>query len=53
MAMGSAPPPFTGDLEVEWPADYDLHNRIMVVKDRPMPLTVIALMPQVVGSEGR
>lgn len=53
MPMDQAPPPFTGDLEVEWPADYDKAMRIVIVKDRPMPGTVAGLLPQLVGSEGR
>lgn len=51
--MGSPPPAYTGDLELEWPAGYDKSNRLVVRKDRPMPFTLIALMPQLVGSEGR
>lgn len=53
MPMDSAPPPFTGDVEVEWGADYDKRATILIKKDRPMPLTVVALMPQLVVSEGR
>lgn len=51
--MGSPPPSFTGDLSVEWDGDYDTRNTMLVKKDRPMPLTVVALMPQAVVSEGR
>ena len=51
--MGSAPPPFTGDLDVEWPADYDKAMRVTIVKDRPMPMTLIAVMPQVDVQQGR
>lgn len=51
--MGSAPPPFTGDLDVEWPADYDKDMRVTVIKDRPMPMTLIAVMPQVDVQQGR
>jgi hypothetical protein len=51
--MGTAPPPFTGDLEIEWPGDYDKALPIVIKKDRPMPLTVVAVMPQSVVSEGR
>jgi hypothetical protein len=51
--MGSAPPPFTGDVEIEWPGDYAKTMQIRIVKDRPMPITVVAIMPQVVVQEGR
>lgn len=53
MPMDQAPPPFTGDLEVEWPADWAKEMRIVIVKSRPMPGTVAAIMPQLVSSEGR
>lgn len=51
--MGSPPPPFTGDVDVEWPADYDKAMRVVVVKDRPMPITLLAVMPQAVVQQGR
>lgn len=51
--MGSAPPSFTGDLTVEWDADYSTESRMLVKKDRPMPLNVVAIMPQGFVSEGR
>jgi hypothetical protein len=51
--MGSAPPPFTGDLELEWPGDYDTSLRVVVKKDRPMPITLVAIMPQTEVQTGR
>jgi hypothetical protein len=51
--MGSAPPPFTGDQDVEWPADYDKEFRVVVKKDRPMPMSLLAIMPQMVVQSGR
>lgn len=51
--MGEAPPAFTGDLPVEWDADYSTQSRLLMKKDRPMPLKVVAIMPQAVVSEGR
>jgi hypothetical protein len=44
---------FTGDLPVEWDADYSTQSRLLVKKDRPMPLKLVAIMPQGVASEGR
>ena len=51
--MGEAPPPFTGDVEMEWGGDYSKQMVVRIVKDRPMPMTVIAIMPQAVVQEGR
>lgn len=51
--MGEAPPPFTGDAEIEWDGDYDSAMPIIVGKDRPQPVTVVAIMPQYSVSEGR
>lgn len=51
--MGSAQPPYTGDVEIEWDGDYGTQQTCVVKKDRPMPLTVVAVMPQLVASEGR
>jgi hypothetical protein len=51
--MGSAPPAFTGDVEIEWSADYDTRATMVVKKDRPMPVTLVAVMPQLTVSEGR
>jgi hypothetical protein len=51
--MGSAPPAYTGDITIDWPGDYSEQMRVLVVKDRPMPITVVAIMPQIVVQEGR
>ena len=51
--MGSAPSPYTGDIDVEWPGDYDKSMKVVVKKDRPMPMTLIAVMPQAVVQQGR
>lgn len=51
--MGSGMPAYTGDLEVEWNGDYDKRLTLLVKKDRPMPLNVVAVMPQMFVSEGR
>ena len=51
--MGSAPPPFTGDVQIEWPGDYARQLPLVFKKDRPMPLTLVAVMPEYVVSEGR
>lgn len=51
--MGSGPPPTTGDCELTWPGGYDSSMPIGVFKDRAMPLTVCAIMPQFEASEGK
>jgi hypothetical protein len=51
--MGSPQEPYTGDVEIEWDGDYSTQQTCIVKKDRPMPLTVVAVMPQVWTSEGR
>lgn len=50
--MGQGPPPLTGDAEMVWPGGYDPMMPLMVIKDRPLPLTVCAIMPQYESSEG-
>lgn len=51
--MGQGPDPTTGDAELTWPGGYDPMMPIMVIKDRPQPLTVCAIMPQYQASEGK
>lgn len=51
--LGSGPPPFTGDIDMEWDGDYDKTLSIVIRKDRPQPLTVLAIMPEFMVSEGR
>lgn len=45
--MDQAPPIFTGDKEVPWPAGYETEGRITIVQNQPLPMTVAAIMPQV------
>lgn len=51
--MGQGPEPLTGDAELTWPGGYDPSMPIVIYKDRPLPLTVCAVMPQFESSEGR
>lgn len=51
--LGSAPTPFTGDVAVEWSGDYNTRQTVIVKKVKPMPTTVVAIMPQGWVSEGR
>jgi len=45
--MDKAPPLFTGDKLMDWPGGYDFDGYVMVVQDQPLPMTVVAIMPQV------
>ena len=45
--MDVAPPLFTGDKLIEWPGGYDFDGYVMVKQDQPLPMTVVAIMPQV------
>jgi hypothetical protein len=49
--MDNAPPIFSGDKEVPWPAGYETEGRIMIIQDQPLPMTVAAIMPQVNTSD--
>jgi len=44
--MNQAPPLFTGDKLIDWPGGYDFDGFVMVVQDQPLPMTVVAIMPQ-------
>lgn len=46
MPMNQAVPPFTGDKLVEWPGSYDFDGYIYVQQPQPLPMTVVAIMPQ-------
>lgn len=45
--MGSAPPLFTGDKAVPFPGGWDRHGYIRITQEQPLPLTVLAIIPQV------
>jgi hypothetical protein len=45
--MDQAPPLYTGDKMMEWPSGYDLDGYVMVRQDQPLPMTIVALMPQI------
>jgi hypothetical protein len=45
--MDQAPPLFTGDKLMEWPGGYDFDGFVTVKQDQPLPMTVVAIMPQV------
>lgn len=45
--MDAPPPLFSGDKLVEWPSGYDFDGYMMVKQTQPLPMTVVAMMPQV------
>lgn len=49
--MDNPPPMFTGDIEVNWPGDYDTYPWLCFQQPHPLPATIVALMPQVVVSD--
>ena len=44
--MDAPPPVFTGDKEVEWPNGYDTDGFVVIKQEQPLPMTVVAIMPQ-------
>lgn len=45
--MGVQSTPFDGDLREMWPGGANTDGQIMVVQDQPLPLTLVAIMPEV------
>ena len=44
--MDQPPPLFSGDKLMEWPGDYDFDGFIVVRQEQPLPMTLVAIMPQ-------
>jgi len=49
--MDQAVPPFTGDKMVEWPGSYDFDGYMFISQPQPLPMTIVALMPQVITQD--
>jgi hypothetical protein len=49
--MDTAPPVFTGDKLLEWNGGYDFDGYITIKQEQPLPMTVSAIMPQVVTQD--
>lgn len=45
--MNQAPPLFTGDKLIEWPDGYTFDGYVMIQQVQPLPMTIVAIMPQV------
>jgi len=53
LAMDSPIPLFSGDKRVEWGGGYDSDGFIEVVQDAPLPMTLVAIYPQVTTQDSR
>lgn len=51
MPMDASPPLFTGDKVVVFPGGWQRECRVVVTQDRPLPLTVLGLVPRVTATE--
>lgn len=49
--LDSAPPPFTGDKEVSWRGGYERDGIMWYTNDQPLPVTIVALMPEMETNE--
>jgi hypothetical protein len=47
VAMGTPVPAFTGDRRVETPPGYDVPGQVIVEQSYPLPMTVLALIPEI------
>lgn len=43
--------PYTGDLEVPFPGDFETEGNLMIVQDEPLPLTISGIFPRLVTNE--
>ncbi len=43
--------PYTGDLEVPFPGDFETEGNLMLVQDEPLPLTVVGIFPRLQTNE--
>jgi hypothetical protein len=44
--LGSPPPLFTGDYDIPFQGGYTTAGRILIRQDKPLPMTVLCLMPR-------
>jgi hypothetical protein len=49
--LGTAPPLFTGDIAIEFDGDYGPDAPLWFVQSQPLPMTILALMPEVTTHE--
>lgn len=52
--MDQAPPLFTGDTDsLAWPAGYERQAQARYINDQPLPVTLLAIYPNVTTQDGR
>jgi len=44
--MDAPPPIFSGDKDIDWPNGYDSDGFVVVKQDQPLPMTVVAIIPE-------
>ena len=49
---GQAPALYSGDVEIPWRSDYSSEGQILVRQDQPLPVVLLALMPQLLTQDG-
>lgn len=49
--MDAPPPVFSGDKLLEWNGGYDFEGYISISQPQPLPMTIVAIMPQVVTQD--
>ncbi|MBP6775082.1 MAG: hypothetical protein KA154_18995 [Gemmatimonadaceae bacterium] len=49
--MGSTPALFTGDKRITWPSGFETEGRVYVSQNEPLPITIAAIMPQVLTQD--
>lgn len=46
LTLGGAYPLFTGDIRIGHDGSWEKDARVMIVQDKPMPMTIVAVMPE-------
>ena len=52
MPMDQSPPLFSGDKRVVFPKGWDRVARLMVRQRQPLPMTILAIVPQITTMDG-
>ena len=52
MPMDQSPPLFSGDKRVIFPKGWDRVARLMVRQQQPLPMTILAIVPQITTMDG-
>ena len=49
--LGESYPLFSGDKALNWGGDYDTEGNIVIQSNRPMPMNILAVMPQLITQD--